>query len=188
MITEIVKSETETESFGSYWHSDSSYAERPRKATILYAKQVPPRGGDTLFSDMYAAYEELSGGMRKLLSSLRAVNSASVFPRDEDIYQEVRSKNSERYTQQATHPVIRTHDETGKKALYVNSIHTLCFEGMTQEESLPILQLRYERVQKPNMFFACSGGKIPSPCGITDAHNTMRRTIIMATGASCTGS
>jgi taurine dioxygenase len=149
VITEIVKSETETESFGSFWHSDSTYMAQPPKATILYARQVPPKGGDTLFSDMYAAYEGLSEGMRKLLAPLRAVNSASVFPRDEDIYREVKSKNSECYTQQAIHPVIRTHDETGGKALYVNSIHTLCFEGMTREESLPILGLLYECVQKP---------------------------------------
>lgn len=152
-ITEIVKTETETESFGSFWHSDSTYIERPPKATMLYARQVPPRGGDTLFADMYAAYQALSPGMQNMLESLNAVNSASVFPRDEDIYQEVKSKNSESKDQQAIHPVIRTHDETGRKSLYVNGIHTLCFEGMTREESQPILNILYERVQKPEYIF-----------------------------------
>ena len=152
-ITEIVKTETETESFGSFWHSDSTYVENPPKATILYARQVPPKGGDTLFSDMYAAFRDLSKGMQAVLEPLRAINSASVFPRGEDIYKEVKSRNSDKSNQQAVHPVIRTHDETGKKSLYVNSTHTLRFEGMTREESLPILNHLYDQVVRPEYTF-----------------------------------
>jgi len=152
-ITEIVKTETETESFGSFWHSDSAYVERPPKMTMLYARQVPPRGGDTLFSDMYAAYEGLSAGLKASLQGQRAINSASVVPRDEDIYAEVRSKNSDKIDQQAIHPVIRTHDETGRKAIYVNSIHTLGFEGMTREESRPLLDYLCAQVARPEYCF-----------------------------------
>ena len=152
-ITEIVKTETETESFGSFWHSDSAYTELPPKITMLYARQIPPRGGDTLFADMYAAYDDLSPGLKTTLESLNAVNSASVVPRDEDIYEAVKSKNSDKYDQFAIHPVIRSHDETGKKSLYVNSIHTLRFDGMTREESLPLLNYLYQQVTRPEYCF-----------------------------------
>jgi len=152
-ITEIIKTETETESFGSFWHSDSAYLERPPKITMLYAREVPPRGGDTLFSDMYALYDDLSAGMKQALGPLKAINSASVVPRDEDIYQEVKSKNSNLSEQFAIHPVIRRHDETGRKAVYVNGIHTLGFEGMTRAESLPLLDYLYQRVTRPEYSF-----------------------------------
>ena len=152
-ITEIVKTETETESFGSFWHSDSAYTECPPKITMLYAREVPPRGGDTLFADMYALYDDLSTGLKSTLGSLRAVNSASVVPRDEDIYQVVKSKNSAKSNQFAIHPVIRCHDETGRKAVYVNGIHTLSFEGLTRAESLPLLEYLYRKVPRPEYSF-----------------------------------
>ena len=152
-ITEIVKTENETESFGSFWHSDSAYTDLPPKITMLYARQIPPRGGDTLFADMYAAYDALSPGLKATLASLSAVNSASVVPRDEDIYEAVKSKNSAKRDQFAIHPVIRSHDETGKKALYVNSIHTLRFDGMTREESQPLLNYLYQQVTRPEYSF-----------------------------------
>ena len=152
-ITELIKTETETESFGSFWHSDSAYTERPPKITMLYARQVPPRGGDTLFCDTYALYDDLSDGLKRTLEPMRAVNSASVVPRDEDAYVEIKSKNSDLHEQSATHPVIRRHDETGRKAVYVNSIHTLGFEGMSREESLPLLEYLYQQVTRPEYSF-----------------------------------
>jgi len=152
-ITEIVKTESETESFGDFWHSDSTYLERPPKITLLYARQLPPRGGDTLFADTYAAYEDLSDGLQACLGELNAINSASVVPRDENIYAEVKSRNSDKKDQQAIHPVIRSHDETGRKSLFVNSIHTLAFEGMTRRESLPLLHYLCARVEQPEYSF-----------------------------------
>ena len=152
-ITEIVKTETETESFGSFWHSDSTYLERPPKITMLYARQVPPLGGDTLFSNMYALYDDLSSGLQDALSALRAVNSASVVPRDEDIYQEVKSRNSGQRDKSAIHPVVRTHDETGRRAIYVNGIHSLNFDGMSRDESLPLLEYLFARVARPEYCF-----------------------------------
>jgi taurine dioxygenase len=152
-ITEIVKTEAETEGFGSFWHSDSAYTERPPKITMLYARQVPPRGGDTLFADMYSLYDNLSAGLKATLASLRAINSASVVPREEDIYEAVKSKNSAKSDQFAIHPVIRRHDETGRNAVYVNGIHTLSFEGLTRAESLPMLEYLYQRVTRPEYSF-----------------------------------
>ena len=152
-ITEIIKTETETEGFGSFWHSDSAYLEKPPKITMLYAREIPPRGGDTLFADMHAALDDLSPGLRAVLESLQAVNSASVVPRDEGMYHEVKSKNSDKSDQCAVHPVVRRHDETGRKALYVNSIHTLCFDGMTRAESRPLLEYLYAQLTRPEYCF-----------------------------------
>lgn len=152
-ITEIIKTETETESFGSFWHSDSAYTERPPKITMLYAREVPARGGDTLFADMYTLYDDLSAGLKSTLASLRAINSASVVPRDEDIYQAVKSKNSVKSNQFAVHPVIRSHDESGRKALYVNGVHSLSFEGLSRAESLPLLEYLFRQVTRPEYSF-----------------------------------
>ena len=152
-ITEIVKSENESEGFGSFWHSDSTYNDRPPKATLLYARQLPPRGGDTLFSDMYAARASLSEGMLQSLQSLKVVNSASVLPRDEDIHQQVKSRNSQLKHRQAIHPLIRSHDETGKQAIYVNGAHSLSIDGMSAAESRPILAYLCRLVEKPEFQF-----------------------------------
>ena len=152
-ISEIIKTETETESFGSFWHSDSVYLERPPKITMLYARDIPPRGGDTLFADTYGIYDDLSAGLKTMLATLRAEHSASVVPRDEDTYSEVKSRNSARSDQAAIHPVVRCHDETGRQALYVNSIHTQSFEGMSREESLPLLEYLYRQIERPEYSF-----------------------------------
>ncbi len=120
---------------------------------MLYARQVPEQGGDTLFADMYAIYDALSPGMKAALEPLQAINSASVVPRDENIYSAVKSKNSDQSEQFAIHPVIRTHDETGKKSVYVNGIHTLGFEDFTRQESLPLLTYLYQQVMQPEYSF-----------------------------------
>lgn len=152
-ITEIVKTESESKGFGDFWHSDSTYTQRPPMATLLYARQVPPRGGDTLFSNMYAAYEGLSAGMKQALQGLKAVNSACVLPRDEDIYQQVKSRNSQLKHQQAIHPLIRRHDVSGNPAIYVNGIHSLRIDGMSPEESQPLLKYLFSLVEKPEYHF-----------------------------------
>ena len=152
-ITEIVKSESETTGFGDFWHSDSTYLERPPKITMLYARQVPLRGGDTMFSDMYALHDSLSPGLRAALARLDAVNSASGLPRDEDIYREVKSRNSAERERAAVHPVVRKHDETGRRAIYVNGAHTQRIDGMTRAESLPLLNQIFARVGRPEFSF-----------------------------------
>ena len=152
-ITEIVKTEDETRGFGDFWHSDSTYLESPPKITMLYARHLPPRGGDTLFSDMYAVHDALSPGLQAALAPLRAVNSASGLPRDETLYREVKSRNSERREQSALHPVIRIHDETGRQAIYVNGAHSLRFDGMTRDESRPLLNYLFGLAARPEFQF-----------------------------------
>ena len=140
LVTEIVKERHERINFGGEWHSDTTYLERPPRATLLYAVEVPAAGGDTLYSDMYRAYARRSPGMRRMLGRLRAVNTAGLLAREKrDGYASVRAKNVHRLDMRAEHPVVRTHPDTGRKALYVNETHTLHFRGMTREESLPLL-------------------------------------------------
>src|SRR5580693_5009896 len=117
-ITPVVKLEHERVNFGGIWHSDTAYLERPPMASMLLAREVPPQGGDTLFSNMYLAYKTLSPGMRRMLDGLTAVNSsarADVSKTREDRMRDgARDDARQEYT--AEHPVVRTHPETGRKA------------------------------------------------------------------------
>ena len=125
------------------WHSDTVYLERPPMATMLIAREVPPFGGDTLFANMYLAYETLSPGLQRLLDGLVAVNSSAkadvTKTREDRMRDGARADAKREYT--AEHPVVRTHPETGRKALYVNGGHTVRFKDMTEAESAPLLRL-----------------------------------------------
>ena len=124
-------------------------------ASMLVAREVPAAGGDTLFASMYLAYETLSDGMKRLLAPLRAVNSSASADvsrtREDRIKDSARADARKEYT--ATHPIVRVHPETGRKALYVNVAHTVGIEGMTAEESAPILQYLYQHQIRPE--FTC---------------------------------
>jgi alpha-ketoglutarate-dependent taurine dioxygenase len=154
-ITPVVKLEHERVNFGGLWHSDTAYLERPPMGTMLIAREVPPFGGDTLFANMYLAYETLSSGMRQLLDGLVAVNSstkADVTRTREDRLRDAARPDAKReYI--AEHPVVRTHPETGRKALYVNGGHTVRFKDMTEEDSAPLLQYLFAHQQRPE--FTC---------------------------------
>jgi taurine dioxygenase len=122
LITPVVKLEHERVNFGGLWHSDTAYLEWPPMGTMLIAREVPPYGGDTLFANMYLAYETLSPGLRRLLDGLVAVNSsakADVTKTREDRLRDGARPDAKR-EYEALHPVVRTHPETGRKALYIN--------------------------------------------------------------------
>lgn len=153
LVTEVLKLEEETVNFGGLWHTDTAYLECPPMGTLLYAVEVPAAGGDTLFSNGYLAFETLSEGMRSMLAGLRAVQrsdgaavSATRDPR--------RSAGVPAPAPlEAVHPVVRTHPETGRRALYVNPAHTRRFEGMTEEESRPLLDFLFAHQARPE--FTC---------------------------------
>lgn len=154
-IIAVTKLPHETTNFGGIWHSDTTYLERPPMATLLLARELPPFGGDTMYSSMYAAYEALSPAMQAMLEPLHAVNTsamADVSKTREDRIKEV-DDDSEPQSFEAVHPVVRVHPETGRKALYVNVAHTARFEGMTEEESRPLLRFLFEHQAKPE--FTC---------------------------------
>jgi taurine dioxygenase len=124
-------------------------------ASMLLAREVPPTGGDTLFANMYLAYETLSDGMKRILDGLVAVNDsakANVTRTRED---RIKTDGGDSVGKAlvAEHPVVRTHPETGRKALYVNHGHTVRFKGMTDEESAPLLGYLFQHQIRPE--FTC---------------------------------
>ena len=155
VIIEVKKLEHERSNFGGIWHSDTTYLEQPPMGSMLLAREVPPFGGDTLFASQYAAYEALSDGMRRLLDPLVAVNSSAKADvsktREDRIASDGRADAKKDYVSE--HPVVRTHPETGRKALYVNVAHTLRFAGMTEEESAPLLHFLFQHQVRPE--FTC---------------------------------
>lgn len=126
--------------FGAGWHSDYSFQPEPPAATLLLSKITPPVGGDTLFADMYAAYDDLSDAMKKMLAPLNAVHSAALPYSKEGFYAnegKARSMTiipSDEAKKTELHPIVRTHPETGRKCLYVNRVYTIGIEGMAREE------------------------------------------------------
>jgi alpha-ketoglutarate-dependent taurine dioxygenase len=150
-IIEVKKLEHERINFGGIWHSDTAYLTEPPMASMLLAREVPPVGGDTLFANMYLAYDSLSNGMKRLLADLRAVNSsarADVTRTREDRVK-TGGREAARTEYVAEHPVVRTHPETDRKALYVNIAHTARFVDMTEEESAPLLSYLYQHQVRP---------------------------------------
>jgi len=154
-VIAVVKLEHERVNFGGVWHSDTSYLEIPPMGSLLVAREVPESGGDTIFANMNLAYEALSSGMQRLLAGLHGVNcsrKADVTRTREDRIRD--GGNSEARKQyEAEHPVVRTHPETGRKALYVNTAHTVRFAGMTEEESAPLLDFLFRHQIRPE--FTC---------------------------------
>jgi taurine dioxygenase len=151
-IIEVKKLEHEKMNFGGIWHSDTAYLEVPPMASMLLAREVPPRGGDTLFANMYLAYETLSEGMKRLLAPLVAVNTSSKADVTRTREDRIKTDGQDaRQTYEAEHPVVRTHPETGRKALYVNVGHTMRFRGMTDEESAPLLGYLFQHQVRPEL-------------------------------------
>lgn len=154
-VIEVAKLEHETVNFGGVWHSDTTYLECPPMGTMLLAREVPPFGGDTLFANQYLAYETLSEGLREMLDGLYAVSSsakADVSRTREDRIRDSGSTQAQR-EYLAEHPVVRTHPETGRKSLFINTAHTVRFRGMSEEESAPLLDYLFRHQIKPE--FTC---------------------------------
>lgn len=145
-IAEVRKAETQMVNIGGGWHTDHSYDQIPAMGSILVARELPPVGGDTLFSSMAAAYESLSDGLKATLETLRAVHTADHiygpqgFLSNSD--QGADLKGRELKTR-AVHPLVIRHPVTGQKLLYVNSAFTTHIEGWTRDESLALLNYLY---------------------------------------------
>jgi taurine dioxygenase len=156
-IVQITREPGDKKIIGEEWHADTTMVAEPPLGAILYAVEVPPYGGDTLFANQYQAYETLSDGMKKMLQSLRALHS------DRKVAGPGANMNAHRSTKVrqddnwretvSAHPVVATHPETGRKLLYVNHSYTTCFEGMTEAESRPLLDYLLEHGHRPE--FTC---------------------------------
>ena len=156
-IALVSKEPDQKKNIGGAWHTDHTYDLEPAMGSILFAHQVPKKGGDTLFSSMYAAYETLSDGLKDTLKNMygrhssRHVFGTSRAERNDDTVGRI--INSEKAKQDAIHPVVITHPQTGKKALFVNPTFTLGFDGWSDEESKPLLNYLYSHATKPE--FTC---------------------------------
>lgn len=151
-IAEVRKEPEQTNNIGGGWHTDHSYDVEPARCSILYAHEVPAYGGDTLFAGMGAAFDALSANFQKLLLTLNAVHSSRhIFGTQAQAQREVgdRLGNADAATQDAVHPVVIAHPETGRKLLYVNPTFTVGIEGWSAEESDSLLQFLYRHAMKP---------------------------------------
>ena len=190
-IIPVIKLEHEKTNFGGIWHSDTSYLEEPPMGTMLVARETPPAGGDTMFANTYLAYEALSDGMKRMLDGLIGINTSAKADasrtREDRVKQSVRDDAKKEYV--GEHPVVRTHPETGRKALYVNVGHTLRFKDMDgggepRRSSTSCSSTR----RGPSSPAASAGSPARWPSGTTAARCTTPSTTITAIAASCTAS
>jgi taurine dioxygenase len=176
-IIEIVKEKGEQTQFGDVWHSDNSFLPNPSMGSILYAREVPPYGGDTLFANQYLAYDWLSDGMKKLLDGLIAIHTAKQAYDPVRLAHKYRGETNMKYTysdvvdRAVEHPVVRTHPETGRKSLFVNRMFTTEFKDMSPAESGPILDFLAQHAIRPE--FTCRFRWQPGSVAFWDNRCTM---------------
>lgn len=165
-IMEIVKEAGEHNRFGDHWHTDQIFTPTPAMATMLYAKEVPPAGGDTLFASLTHAYATLSDGMKTMVDQLSTVNQ---YDKKATRSRRMTEKISEQDTaaETAIHPLVRVHPETGKPALYLTAMQTTRhFAGLTPEESRPLIEYLLTHATRPE--FTCRLRWRPGTLGIWD--------------------
>ncbi len=155
-IAEVLKEPDQMLNIGGGWHTDHSYDEAPAMGSILYALEIPPSGGNTLFAGMAAAYEALDDTMKERIAGLKARHgNAHVFGEES----EYRKAIGDRYTnpgqagQTAVHPVVLSHPETGVKGLYVNPGFTLEIVDMDMEKSRDLLQQLYDHIMQDRFHY-----------------------------------
>lgn len=157
-IIRVLKPAGEHAFFGTSWHTDNSFFERPSSVTILYGVKLPPVGGDTLYASMERAWEMLSEPLKRFLEPLRAIHSArTAYDPNTTGDAKYKGETAIQYTfsdaiyQEVEHPVVRTHPVTGRKSLYVNPMFTQRIVGLSQPESDGLLGMLYDVSTRPEM-------------------------------------
>src|SRR5271166_6616637 len=175
LVTPVVKLENETNNFGGLWHSDTTYLAEPPMGSMLLALEVPPYGGDTLFANQYLAYETLSAGLQRSLDGLIGVSTSAKAEISRTVEDRMKEAGRERQTLYAEHPLVRTHPETGRKALYTSEAHTQSIKGWTEEESLPLLEFLWTHQVKPE--FTCRFRWYPGSLAFWDNRAAMHNPV-----------
>ena len=140
--------------FGGLWHTDLTFEPEPVMASVLYARQVPDYGGDTLWASQFAAYAALSDGMKQMLHGLRAVHSADAAYSPGKLAGNTRmALKAAAANTEAVHPVVRVHPESGCRALFISRLNTARFECWTEAESRPLLDYLCSHAERPE--FTC---------------------------------
>ena len=156
-VIRVIKEPEDQLNFANAWHSDLSYLDAPPSYTLLHAWEVPPFGGDTVWSNQYLAYETLSRGLQKTLAGLRAVHSAGMAYGTGGFLDQVKDLTSMAIapspdaSKEHTHPAVVTHPVTKRKALYVNPVYTTRFEGWSTTESQALLEHLYRHAINENL-------------------------------------
>ncbi len=154
-IAEVRKEPDQQTNIGGGWHTDHSYDLEPALGSILLARETPPIGGDTVFANMFSAYEALSDGLKETLAGMKALHSsrhvfgAAAKRQGEKGDYAGRIGNEAAALQDSIHPVVISHPISGRKALYVNPGFTVRFDGWTDQESEPLLRMLYAHAQRP---------------------------------------
>ena len=159
-ILEIIKEEGDTKAFGEVWHTDQMFNPKPANATILYARETPDAGGDTLFANMYLAYETLSEPMKQLLDGVTTFNVGDrkkLMDADKiGVTPDGRYSGNEKMSAklrdpgavESRHPLVRTHPETGRKSIYISN-HTQTLNGFKPAEARPIIEFLRTHAVEP---------------------------------------
>ena len=170
-IIEIVKEPEDRSNFGDHWHTDQIFTPTPAMGTMLYAKQVPAAGGDTMFTSLYSAYDALSPGMKKLAAGLKTYNLYDKqAPRSSKMSGKI--SDQDKPAAPAIHPLVRVHPETRRPALYLTDMQTTRrFEGLTDAESRPLLEYLLKHATRPE--FTCRLKWEPGTLAIWDNRCTM---------------
>ncbi len=134
---------------GQQWHSDLSFTPVPSLGSLLRGITIPPVGGDTMFTNMYLAYDALSAGMKKMIDGLHGIHTGS---RKVDDPNSAREKEQRKINPPIAQPVVRVHPETGRKALYIGE-KVSCFEGMIVEESRPLIDYLVKHATRPQFIY-----------------------------------
>lgn len=181
-ILEIIKEERDTRSFGAVWHTDQMFNPKPAKATILYARETPDAGGDTMFANGYLAYEQLSEGMQQMCAGLKTWNVGDRHKLQADDNINIGAGEGERYAgnpnmaskvqrppedqiTECAHPLVRTHPDTGRKALYIGN-HTKGLDGFEAKEAKPLLD--YLKAFSTQPEFTCRFAWRPGSMAVWD--------------------
>lgn len=150
-VLDIVTEPDDVANFGGGWHTDVTFLPEPDLGSILYAVEVPETGGDTLFANQHAAYDALSATMKTAIDGLEATHSAGPQYMEGGYSTKskaMKTKNPDRAGDVVVHPVVRTHPENGRKALYVNRAFTTGIVGMYPHESAALLRLLHEQTTR----------------------------------------
>ena len=145
--------------FGAGWHSDWSFQKEPPAATLLRSEVTPPVGGDTLFADCSRAYDALSDAMKAVLAPLRAIHSATRAYGTQGVFARETEKRtmeiivSSEADKTLSHPLVRTHPVTGRKALFVSPTYTVGIEGMSLKESHAILGFLFSHMTQEEFIY-----------------------------------
>ena len=173
-ILRIIKELDEKRQWGETWHTDVSYNPKPTKVIILRSRKIPPVGGDTMFSNMEIAYETLDEEIKNKIEGKKAIHSSLGAAAFVDKYTEMEGNgNLDEYSNE--HPIVRTHPETKKKILYVNSMYTKRIIDMDKKESDEILKKIFEHQER--LDFTCRFKWTENAVAIWDNRSTQHKPI-----------